>query len=166
MARTRSIKPGLFHNELLGGLPALTRLLFIGLWGQTDRVGRLEDRPRRLKKNILGYDDVTTEDVDQMLEALNINSFIIRYQVDDMRYTQVTNFEKHQNPHTKERPSEIPLPPGFDQAPEVEGTEQAPSNTDVDGLGAVMTLFMERINPTNLLIFVDVTFRKALFPSL
>lgn len=148
MARTRSIKPGFFDNELLGGLPALTRLLFIGLWGQADRAGRLEDRPRRLKKNILGYDDVTTEDVDQMLEALNTNGFIIRYQVDDMRYIQVTNFEKHQNPHMKERPSEIPPPPGFGQSTEVEGAEQAPSNTDAEGLGAVMTLFMNRINPT------------------
>lgn len=66
MARTRSIKPSFFDNELLGGLSPLTRLLFIGLWGQADRAGRLEDRPLRLKKNILGYDDVTVADVDNI----------------------------------------------------------------------------------------------------
>ena len=32
MARARNIKPGFFDNEILGELPALTRLLFIGLW--------------------------------------------------------------------------------------------------------------------------------------
>lgn len=95
MARTRSIKPSFFDNELLGGLSPLTRLLFIGLWGQADRAGRLEDRPLRLKKNILGYDDVTVADVDNMLESLNINGFIIRYQVEDRHYIQVTKFEKH-----------------------------------------------------------------------
>ena len=31
MARARNIKPGFFDNEILGELPALTRLLFIGL---------------------------------------------------------------------------------------------------------------------------------------
>ena len=53
MARTRSIKPSFFDNEILGDLPPLTRLLFIGLWGIADREGRLEDRPKRIKKELL-----------------------------------------------------------------------------------------------------------------
>ena len=148
MARTRSIKPSFFDNELLGGLSPLTRLLFIGLWGQADRAGRLEDRPLRLKKNILGYDDVTVADVDDMLESLNKNGFIIRYQVDDRRYIQVTKFEKHQNPHIKEKPSEIPPPPEFNQGEGEAGTGQQPDGDTKEGLGAVMSLFMNRINPT------------------
>lgn len=148
MARTRSIKPSFFDNELLGGLSPLTRLLFIGLWGQADRAGRLEDRPLRLKKNILGYDDVTVADVDNMLESLNINGFIIRYQAEDRHYIQVAKFEKHQNPHIKEKPSEIPPPPGFDPAADTESSKQQPSGNYDEGLGAVMTLFMDRINPT------------------
>lgn len=147
MARTRSIKPSFFDNELLGGLSPLTRLLFIGLWGQADRAGRLEDRPLRLKKNILGYDDVTVADVDDMLEALNINGFIIRYQVGEKRYIQVTKFEKHQNPHIKEKPSEIPPPPGFGTESGTEGRESQPGAADTEGVGAVMALFMDRINP-------------------
>ena len=148
MARTRSIKPSFFDNELLGGLSPLTRLLFIGLWGQADRAGRLEDRPLRLKKNILGYDDVTVADVDDMLESLNKNGFIIRYQVDDRRYIQVTKFEKHQNPHIKEKPSEIPPPPEFNQGEGEAGTGQQPDGDTKEGLGAVMSLFMNRISPT------------------
>lgn len=148
MARTRSIKPSFFDNELLGGLSPLTRLLFIGLWGQADRAGRLEDRPLRLKKNILGYDDVTVADVDDMLESLNKNGFIIRYQVEDRRYIQVTKFEKHQNPHIKEKPSEIPPPPGLGQDEGEAGTGQQPDGDAKEGLGAVMSLFLNRINPT------------------
>lgn len=113
MARTRSIKPGFFDNEILGGLAPLTRLLFIGLWCQADREGRLEDRPRKLKKTILGYDDLTAEDVDNMLSELDSSGFIIRYQVEETQYIQVINFVKHQNPHMKEKASEIPPPPGF-----------------------------------------------------
>lgn len=114
MARTRSIKPGFFDNELLGCLPPLTRILFIGLWCQADREGRLEDRPRKLKKTILGYDDVNADEVDGMLTALEKNGFIIRYRANDNSYIQVVNFVKHQNPHMKEKASEIPPPDGFE----------------------------------------------------
>jgi hypothetical protein len=113
MARTRSIKPGFFDNEVLGGLPPLTRLLFIGLWCIADRKGRLEDRPKRIKKTLLGYDDVSTSEVSEMLQALHDTGFIIRYTVDGEEYIQVVNFAKHQNPHVKEKPSEIPAPPEF-----------------------------------------------------
>lgn len=114
MARTRSIKPAFFDNDILGGLSPLTRLLFIGLWCQADRDGRLEDRPGRIKKTVLGYDDLTVEDVDKMLEALATNGFIVRYAAAGEQYIQVVHFRKHQNPHMKERASEIPPPPGLD----------------------------------------------------
>lgn len=117
MARTRSIKPGFFDNELLGSLTPLTRLLFIGLWTQADRAGRLEDRPRKLKKTVLGYDDVSADTVDEMLQALADNGFIIRYEAAGEKYIQVVNFVKHQNPHMKEKPSEIPPPSDYDEHP-------------------------------------------------
>jgi hypothetical protein len=111
MARTRSIKPSFFDNEILGDLPPLTRLLFIGLWGIADREGRLEDRPKRIKKELLGYDDVSTDEVSGMLQSLHDTGFIIRYATQDKDYIQVINFGKHQNPHVKEKASEIPPPP-------------------------------------------------------
>lgn len=123
MARTRSIKPGFFDNDVLGDLPPLTRLLFIGLWCIADREGRLEDRPRKIKKAILGYDDVDSDGVDKMLQALQDSGFIIRYEAAGERYIQVINFVKHQNPHMKEKPSEIP-PPGTD-APAIHRTPEA-----------------------------------------
>lgn len=114
MARTRNIKPAFFDNDVLGGLEPLTRLLFIGLWCIADREGRLEDRPRKIKKTILGYDDVNTEETSGMLQQLADNGFIIRYTVEEDDYIQIVNFTKHQNPHMKEKDSEIPPPPGFE----------------------------------------------------
>lgn len=89
MARARNIKPGFFDNEILGELPALTRLLFIGLWCLADREGRLQDRPKRIKKELLGYDDVTADDVDAMLQQLHDNEFIQRYEIAGEKYIQV-----------------------------------------------------------------------------
>lgn len=108
--RARNIKPGFFDNEILGELPPLTRLLFIGLWCMSDREGRMQDRPKKIKKELLGYDDVTAEDTDDMLRQLNDAGFIERYEVDGENYIQVTNFLKHQNPHMREKPSDIPAP--------------------------------------------------------
>ena len=113
MARTRNIKPAFFDNDILGSLDPLVRLLFIGLWCIADRDGRLEDRPRRIKKALLGYDDATAEETNGMLEQLAKSGFIIRYAVDSVQYIQIVNFSKHQNPNMKEKASEIPPPPNF-----------------------------------------------------
>ncbi len=107
MARTRSIKPGFFTNEELGSLPPLARLLFAGLWCHADREGRLEDRPKRLKANILPYDDI---DPDDALQSLADKGFIFRYEANGARYIQVLAFKKHQNPHVHEQASTVPAP--------------------------------------------------------
>lgn len=107
MARARSLKPGFFKNELLAEVEPLGRLLFQGLWCLADREGRLEDRPKRLKVEILPYD---TCDVESLLQALRARGFIMRYEVDGQRYILVTNFTRHQNPHCKEAASSIPAP--------------------------------------------------------
>ncbi len=106
--RTRSIKPGFFSNEQIADLPPLARLLFIGLWTIADREGRLEDRPRRIKKELLGYDDITENTVDQYLNAMARIGIIKRYRAGGERYIWIVNFKKHQNPHIKEQASEIP----------------------------------------------------------
>lgn len=109
MARARNIKPAFFKNELLAELPCETRLLFIGLWTLADREGRLEDRPRRIKMELFAYDSFN---VDSMLNDLQSSKFLTRYTVDDTNYVQITNFVKHQDPHYREKASEIPPMPG------------------------------------------------------
>lgn len=109
MARARNIKPSFFTNEYLSELQPLARLLFIGLWCYADREGRLEDRPKRLKVDILPYDNC---EIDKLLNSLanSPDGFITRYEADGRRYIQITNFAKHQNPHVKEQASTIPTP--------------------------------------------------------
>lgn len=111
MARIRSIKPPFFTNEKIADLPPLVRILFIGLWTEADREGRLEDRPRRLKTAILPYDAI---DVNGALDQLADADFIERYEADGQRCIQITKFLKHQRPHHKEPPSELPPPPDLD----------------------------------------------------
>lgn len=112
MARARNIKPGFFKNEILAEMPPETRLLFMGLWCLADREGRFEDRPKKIKMELFPCDDFSIEDG---LALLAEGGFLIRYEVEGRRYAQVVNFTKHQMPHHKEVPSEIPAPPGHAQ---------------------------------------------------
>lgn len=107
MSRARNIKPGFFTNEDLVSLPFATRLLFAGLWTMADRAGRLEDRPKKIKIEIFPCDDVNIE---EMLDQLAGKAFILRYSVFGVSYITIQKWEKHQNPHPKEKPSEIPAP--------------------------------------------------------
>lgn len=107
MARARSLKPGFFTNDKLAECPPLARLLFAGLWTLADREGRLEDRVKKIKAEVLPYDDV---DADELLAALAAHGFIQRYEINGEKYIQIIAFLKHQNPHVKEPASQIPAP--------------------------------------------------------
>lgn len=105
MARARNIKPGFFQNENLVEYPFEVRLLFIGLWTLADKKGRLEDRPKKIKMGVFPADDVNVENGLALLEA---DKFIDRYEVDGVKYIQISNWEKHQSPHHTEKDSVIP----------------------------------------------------------
>jgi hypothetical protein len=107
MARARNIKPGFFTHDGLAELDPLTRLLFIGLWTVADRAGRMEDRPKRIKAEVMPYDDC---DVEAMLNALHAGGFILRYRAGEVAAIQIVKWDKHQNPHMKESESTIPAP--------------------------------------------------------
>lgn len=130
MARARNIKPGFFTNDELGEVSPLGRLLFIGLWCVADRAGRLVDRPKKIKAELLPYDDCNA---DELLEELELHGFITRYGDDKNKFIQVTNFCKHQNPHVKEQESEIPAPymPGASMVQELDKNNES---TEVAGL--------------------------------
>lgn len=108
MARSRILKPGFFRNEDLAELPAMTRLLFAGLWTLADKEGRLEDRPKRIRADLFPYDELTGDDVDAMLADLARCGFIVRYRADGIGVVAVTKWHEHQQPHHKEVDSELP----------------------------------------------------------
>lgn len=108
MARIRTIKPGFFTNEDLAELAFGDRLLFVGLWTQADKAGRLEDRPKRLKAALFPYDDF---DIDDALGRLANAKFITRYEGNGgIKLIQVRTWAKHQRPPKSEPESDLPAP--------------------------------------------------------
>lgn len=121
MARARLLKPDFWKNEELAVLPFEARLLFQGLWNLSDREGRLEDRPLRIKADIFPYDSVNVDELLSMLAgAFDVNGepLLIRYTAQGKAYIQITKFLKHQSPHQNEPKSTIPAPPKTVAKPE------------------------------------------------
>jgi hypothetical protein len=114
--RARNIKPALFKNPDLGECSPQARLGFIGLWCMADREGRLLDRAKLIKAELFPYDSI---DVGPILSELAGCGLIKRYEVEGQKVIWIVNFTKHQSPHFKEKPSELPC---F-----CESTKQAPT---------------------------------------
>jgi len=108
MARARNIKPAFFTNDELADIEPIGRLLFIGLWTIADCNGNLEWREKKIKAQILPYDSCDTKEI---MINLDKSGFVRFYSDGDKIYLNITNFDKHQNPHKNEREkgSEIPL---------------------------------------------------------
>lgn len=100
MARSRNIKPAFFTNDELADCDPLARLLFIGLWCLADSEGRLTGKLRRIKAQILPYDNC---DISSLMINLEQSGFIQTYTVQGQPVIQVVNFTRHQNPHKNER---------------------------------------------------------------
>jgi hypothetical protein len=107
MARSRNIKPAFFQNEKLAELKPINRLAFIALWTVCDFKGCLEYRPKRLKVQLLPYDDCNIEEI---INNLVDSGFIQIYSVEDQDYIKILNFEKHQNPHKNEKEAGSDIP--------------------------------------------------------
>lgn len=111
MPKIRTVKPelfsheGLFEAEMDYHLPL--RLAFIGLFTCCDREGRFRWQPRRLKRDLLPYDDL---DLSLVLDALAEGGFIKKYQHEDEYYGCIPSWSKHQYINHREIESVIPSP--------------------------------------------------------
>lgn len=112
MARARNIKPGFYKNAELVECSVWARLIFPGLWMLADREGRLEDRPKQIKMELLPADQ---QEVEPLLQELEARGFLVRYRNDGGRFIQICNFYKHQTPHFSEKPSVIKPPDSRNQ---------------------------------------------------
>lgn len=107
MARSRNLKPNFFSNELMAENNPLGRLLFLGMTTLADYKGDLEWRPKRIKVQILPYDECSVTKL-----AINLEqSRFIRFYSDGVKvYVHIENFTKHQNPHKNERAQGSDIP--------------------------------------------------------
>ncbi|MCP3709751.1 hypothetical protein M3I54_22670 [Paraburkholderia sp. CNPSo 3274] len=125
MARARNIKPGFYTNEDLAECSVWARYIFPGLWMMADREGRLEYRPKKIKGELLRFDQQAAE---PLLDELQRWGFIEIYEVEGRKFIQIMTFSKHQNPHHREAESDIPPPksPGLTPL----GNSSKPGATD------------------------------------
>jgi hypothetical protein len=155
MARARNIKPGFFKNEDLAECSIWARYVFPGLWMMADREGRLEDRPKRIKGEILPYD---SQDVEPLLRELAARGFITRYQIEGASFIQITKFLDHQAPHYSEKASVI-KPQGFR---ELSLDDDAGNSGKVQSLRGVRNpLNPDSLNPESPILKPDTGIKTA-----
>lgn len=130
MARARNIKPGFYKNESLAECSIWARYIFPGLWMLADREGRLEDRPKRIKGELMPFD---SQDAEPLLAELEDRGFLERYQNEDGSFIQISKFSAHQTPHYSEKQSVI-KPPRPQESDGLKGGSQPPDSLNPDSL--------------------------------
>ena len=131
MARARNIKPAFFTNDELAEIPPLGRLLFIGLWNIADYKGCIEWREKRVKAQILPYDNC---DIKKLAINLDKSGFIRYYSDSEKVYLKVVNFSVHQNPHKNERIKGSDIPDYSDDMRQLIDLKELAINRDKSGL--------------------------------
>lgn len=105
MARIRSVHPGLFTDEAFMSCSTKARLLIIGLWVEADDQGVFEWKPVTLKARIFPADSFGVEELLEELEAQNI---IKKFQHENKSYGAIRNFRKYQRPKSPNHKYFIP----------------------------------------------------------
>ena len=141
MARIRSIKPDFFRHEGLQDLEAANpgaypMLVFAGLWGHCDKLGRFEWKPRHLKLDILPFLDF---DIEKTLSLLESAGFIQRYTVGEKQFGLIPSWEIHQRISGKEAQDDAKSPEPQSrskrEAPKKQSVEQEGKGREEEGKG-------------------------------
>lgn len=122
MARIRTIKPEFFTSDDICTLSFPARLLYIGIWCEADREGRLEWRPNNLKRRYLPDDDI---DIHALCAELIERRLVVPY---GDGLAVIPTFAKHQHVNPREAQSSLPPPPESTRQARVDhasGTRQA-----------------------------------------
>ena len=126
MARIRTIKPEFFTSEDIVGLSPLARLLYIALWCEADREGRLLWKPKTFKLRYLPADNCDTD----ALAAEIVKAGLVVLYGDGLAY--IPAFGDHQHLNPREAASTLPSPDASGtRAPRVR-TRQSP-DSDAQG---------------------------------
>lgn len=104
MARIRTIKPEFFTSEDIVNLSPLARLLYIALWCEADREGRMAWKPKTFKMRYFPGDSCSIEKLcDELLDS----GLIVRY---GDQYAYIPAFLSHQHINPREQSSQLPAP--------------------------------------------------------
>ncbi len=108
MARIRTVKPEFWSSEQVMSCSPLARLLFIGLWNFCDDGGNHPLAPRTIKALVFPGDDITTDQVSNLLGELEAAELTLSYWVAGKNYLHVRGW-KHQKIEKKN--FKYPAPP-------------------------------------------------------
>ena len=109
MARIRTIKPEFFTSEDIVSLSPLARLLYIAMWCEADKAGRLVWKPRTFKLRYLPGDAC---DVETLCAEIVAAKLVIPY---GAGYAYIPRFTRHQHINPRESESVLPLPECADE---------------------------------------------------
>lgn len=99
--KSRLIRPAMFVDEQLAKVGYRERFFVIGMLGLADREGRMEDRPLKIRAQVLPYETVNGEEI---LAELSNNGIITR----TGGYIQINCFNEWVSPFRTEKESVIP----------------------------------------------------------
>jgi hypothetical protein len=106
MARIRTIKPEFFTSDDICALSPLARLLYVALWCEADREGRLVWTPGVLKRRYLPDDDC---DIAAVAGEL-VERGLVRLYGEGLAV--IPTFTRHQHVNPREASSKLPPPDG------------------------------------------------------
>jgi hypothetical protein len=122
MARIRTIKPEFFTSEDVVALTPMARLLYVALWCEADREGRMAWKPRTFKIRYFPADDCNIE---LMCAEVLARGMAVLYGV-GLAY--IPKFLSHQHINPRESKSELPVP---DASPRVNHASARVSDAQV-----------------------------------
>lgn len=96
MARIRTIKPEFWTSEQIVECSRDARLLFIGLWNFCDDGGVHPASIKRIKMEIFPSDDLTADDLAELIAELVSNQLIETFEAQGKSYWHVVSWSKHQ----------------------------------------------------------------------
>lgn len=105
MARIRTIKPDFFTSEDIVCLSMAARLLYIALWCEADREGRMQWKPKTFKLRYFPGDSL---DIEACAAEIVAAGLVVLYG-DGLAH--IPAFAKHQHLNPRETPSALPAPP-------------------------------------------------------
>lgn len=132
MARIRTIKPEFFTSESIVSLSPFARLLYIALWCEADKEGRLAWKPKTFKMRYLPGDSC---DIYALCNEI-VGANMVKLYGDGLAW--IPGFAKHQHVNPRESSSTFPAPPGVaDASPRKVGKTLREAVFERDGYACV-----------------------------
>jgi hypothetical protein len=126
MARIRTIKPEFFTSEDIVALTPFARLLYVSLWCESDKEGRMVWKPKTFKMRYFPADSI---DIDALCDEVVNAGLIVLY---GPGYAYIPSFKAHQHINPRESDSQLPDPDASTTRQPRVGTRQA-RDSDVQG---------------------------------